>query len=351
MAEKSFGSVVSLIAATLALTAVAGAGFSAEDEADVRIIDLRRGGEPVAWIDNETILLLELTGEQGRRLGNVYPLSRLATYNYRTGERKTYGNADWQACYANGYVSYLTVDRSTGDLLAVSGELGKETSRAVKLKRGEQFFDYASCRPFSELPGRPGWLDEKTQFRYLWPPAGIINCRADRVSDWEEYVKARFHKRRDATGVALPFSCFQVYPGLKYYPFKGAYFAYEYSGGPWPQDHERRAFWLYPDGRVETVVLPYSDAIRGAIGVPTARGIVTFPGSGTHRAHFPTYSVYLVTPEAAKLIAEGNALAASTSPDGCKVAMLHDPEYSTRVDKLQIIVGATLKVLELCQAK
>jgi hypothetical protein len=341
--RTALGTLVFAATMALAPSAVAADG-------DVRIIDLHRSGDPFAWIDNETVLLLELTGETASRRGRSHHLSRLVSLNYRSGEQKVYGPADGQPCYADGYVSYFRVDRSSGALLAVYGELGKETTRPVQVKRGEQIFDYGSCRPLFDMPKRPGWLDEKTQVRYLSPPAGIIDCRTDRVTSFEEYVKARFHKPRDATGVALPFSCFRTDPGLRYYPFKKAYFAYE-RGGPWPQNHERRAYWLYPDGKVETIVLPYSEAIRGKAAVPTARGIVAFPGQRTYRRDYPTYAVYLVTPDTAKVIAKGNLLGAATSPDGCKVAMLHDPEYGGRVDEQDVIAGATLKIVELCEAK
>jgi hypothetical protein len=167
------------------------------------------------------------------------------------------------------------------------------------------------------------------------------------VSVRTQYVKARFHKPDDETGVDLPFSCYEVFRGLQYYPFKGAYFALEFDfRHPWPEDRNRRAFWLYPDGRVDTVVLPYSTAIRES-GIPTARGVVAFARPSKRG---DDYWIYLVTPESSKRILRGNA-SGVTSPDGCRVAMLHDPEFDARVDGRSVTSPVTLKVLDLCANK
>jgi hypothetical protein len=163
----------------------------------------------------------------------------------------------------------------------------------------------------------------------------------------ERYINARFHKPDDPKGALLPFSCYQVFSGLKYYAFKGAYFALEHDfRWPWPQEHERRIFWLYPDGRVETLVLPFSNAIRDS-GIPTSRGLLTFARPSKRG---DDYWIYLVTPEASKVVLRGTG-SGVTSPDGCKVAMLHDREFDARVDKRRVTTKVTLKVLELCEGK
>jgi hypothetical protein len=132
---------------------------------------------------------------------------------------------------------------------------------------------------------------------------------------------------------------------MRYHVFKGAYFALEFDfRSPWPAGRERRAFWLYPTGRVETIVLPYSAAIRES-AIPTARGIVAFAHPETRN---DDYWVYLVTPNSAKRIVRGSA-SGMTSPDGCKVAMQHDPDFDARVEGRSVKAAVTLKVLELCK--
>lgn len=337
------------IGATLVLVACAGVQVGAQNETDVRIIDLKRDGVPVAWIDNETLLLYEGTGERvKRKSGYVRGVNRLVSLNYRSGELHVYGQTDSEICYADGYVSYIREDIPTGDSFAVYGQLGKETITKIAPSVG-RYFDNGptgSCRPFSERFDRPQWLDQKSHFWRLWPHAGLIDCRSGLPSVSDKYVKARFHKANDREGTELTFSCYEVLPGMKYYPFKDAYFALEHDfRWPWPKERDRRVFWLYPDGRVETTVLPYSNAIRET-GIPTARGLVTF-ARPTERGE--DYWIYLVTPNAAKVIMRGHASTGVTSPNGCRVAMLHDPDYEARLDHRRVTTKVTLKVLELCQ--
>ena len=54
-------------------------------ETDVRVVDLNVTGFPVAWVDNETILLRVDTGQSWRRQdGSLSAVNRLAAYNYKT---------------------------------------------------------------------------------------------------------------------------------------------------------------------------------------------------------------------------------------------------------------------------
>jgi len=132
--------------------------------------------------------------------------------------------------------------------------------------------------------------------------------------------------------------------GLRFYPFKNAYFALEFDfRSPWPEGRDRRAFWLYPDGRVEIQVLKYSTAVR-EIGVPTAKGIVTFAQPSKID---DDYWIYLVTPAESKRILRGYATGV-TSPDGCKVAISHDADFKIRGQTRGPTAPVTLKVLELC---
>jgi hypothetical protein len=160
-------------------------------------------------------------------------------------------------------------------------------------------------------------------------------------------VAASFHSGGEANGVVLPFSCFDVRRGFKYYEFKRAYFTAEQDlVTPWPVGKDRKAYWLFPDGRVETLMLPYSSAIRESM-IPTVRGIVAFsrPTSRTEQ-----YGVFLVTAQRTERILEGHG-SGITSPDGCKVAVLHDSEYDARLEGRRVSSPVTLKILDFCTEK
>jgi hypothetical protein len=243
----------------------------------------------------------------------------------------------------------MTDDKDQDQLIAVYGELGKETKRRVE--KGEIWFDNGvrgSCRPLTERPPRPSWAKEKTQIWILWPRLGVIDCRTPAVNPYTKHVKARFHKSADPIGVEVPFSCEEVsgYDALRYYPFKGAYFALEYDyRHPWPKGKDRRAFWLYPDGRVETLTFRYSDAIRRT-AIAVSPGILAFSHPDGKQ---DDYWVHFLTPEYSARLYRGNALGI-TSPDGCKVAMLIDTDFKKKIWRNDIKTRASLRVLDFCSS-
>jgi hypothetical protein len=336
--------------AALAISSCGSIHVGAENETDIRVIDLKiPAAGPFGWIDNETFVVMTHTGERyTRKDGADVLVARVTTLNYRTGERKLYGKVSSELCFADGYISYAFLDRATDDLWMSYGELGKETVR--KVKPGEMAFDRGprgSCRPWNERPRNPPWATEKKAIWHLSPPMGFLNCDVPAATLSTKHVKARFHKPNDEIGVELPFSCYEASRSLRYYPFKGAYFVLEFDfRSPWPEGRDRSVFWLYPDGRVEAQVLPYSQAIRSD-AIPTARGLIAFSRPANRD---DDYWIYLVTPQTTERVLRGSA-AGVTSPDGCKVAMLHDADFKARVRTRGVDTPVTLKILELCEKK
>ena len=305
---------------------------------------------PLAWMDNERILMRMDTG---KRIdvpgGGRYATFDLISYNYKTGVRHNYGRVGQQICYTNGYISHTRVDDDDNNIIiAVYGELGKETVR--RIHRGEMSFQRGatgSCRPWSEHPPRPSWADKRTTLWTLWPRLGVIDCRVRDVSYLTAQVKARFHRPGDNVGVALPFSCYEVFPGPRYYPYKQAYFALEWDfRHPWPKGRDRRAFWLYPDGHVETITFPYSKAIRNT-AIPVKNGLLAFSRPDNRK---DDYWVYFLTPQSETRLYRGDATGI-TSPDGCKVAMLIDPDFKAKVWSRDVKTPVLLKILDFCQSR
>jgi hypothetical protein len=304
-----------------------------------RILDLQFVARPIAWINEQTILLFIDSGQRSRRKdGSTAILHELIAYNYKSGERRSLGRADSQICYSSdGYVSYFFEDGSTGGLIAAYGPLGKETFK--KISPGQVSFDriLGSCRPIERKADRPNaeWQ--------LWPNLGAIACNVPFPSVYTKTVKATL-RLKSGGNVALPISCYEMWPGPRYYKFKGAYFALEHDyRSPWPENRERHAFWLFPDGRVETLTFPYSSAIREMM-VPTAMGLLAF---GRPEKKSDEYWIYVVTPSSAIRVLQGTGPVA-VAQDGCKVAILHDADFAARASNKRVSSVASLKVLELC---
>jgi hypothetical protein len=337
------------LCAVLALAPLSCASLEQGSLEGIKVTNLPVVSYPLAWMDNERILMRVDTGKRiNTPDGGQYATFDLISYNYKTGKRHNYGRVGQQICYADGYISHTRADDDDNNvIIAVYGELGKEAVRRVR--RGEMLFERGargSCRPWSELPKRPSWVSEKTTIWFLWPRFGFIDCRTKFVSPLTRHVKARFHQFDEKVGVELPFSCSEVsgYGTLRYHPFKNAYFSFESDVDiPWPRGRDRRAFWLYPDGHVETLTFPYSQAIRHT-ATPIADGILAFAQPANRK---DDYWVYYVTPRSSQRLFRGDA-AGITSPDGCKVAMLIDPDFKAKVWSHDVKTPVELKVLDFC---
>jgi hypothetical protein len=341
-----------MLCALLALAPLSCASLEGESLEGIKVTDLPVVSYPIAWMDNERILMRVDTGKRiDVAGGGQYATFDLISYNYKTGGRHNYGRVGQQICYADGYISHTRADDDDNKIIiAVYGELGKETTR--RIRRGELNFERGargSCRPWKEHPARPSWASKGTQIWFLWPRLGVIDCQTRAVNPFTKHIKARFHRPNDAVGVELPFSCEEVsgHERLRYYRYKGAYFALEYDyRHPWPEGKDRRAFWLYPDGRVETLTFRYTQAIR-EYAVPVSGGILAFSRPATRN---DDYWVYFLTPNSSRRLFRGNATGA-TSPDGCKVAMLLDPDFKAKIWSHDVRTPASLKVLDFCAAQ
>jgi len=335
---------------TTALAAISACGSlnpSPDPEVPVRVIDTKSAFHPMAWLDEDTLVVVGESGEiASRENGSTQRIHRVMTINPDTGSQTTFGKFTSQFCFADGYVSYSYLDPSNGELWISYGELGKEV--VTRTKPGELAIDrgaFGSCRPWKELPPLPEWTRTTDTLR-LWPRAGIISCNVGFSSFRTRNTKASFHRFPDSSVVELPFSCFDVKWGFKYYAFKDAYFSPEHDlVSPWPTGRDRRLFWLYADGKVETVKLPYSPYIRDTL-IPTARGIVAFtePASGD-----ANLGVYLISPTGPIRILRGYA-AGVPSPSGCRIAILHDPDFLARLQRRSSRTPS-LKILELCSRR
>jgi len=334
----------------LALTPLSCASLENGSPEGIKVTNLSVVSYPLAWMDNERILMrIDTKKRVDVPGGGRYAIFDLISYNYKTGERHNYGRAGSEICYSDGYISRgWRDDKDHTKVILLYGQIGHETRREAK--PGEVTFQggaMGSCRPWSEHPPRPSWADPKTTIWTLWPRLGVIDCQVRDVSVLTSQVKARFHRPGESVGVALPFSCYEVFPGPRYYPYKHAYFALEWDyRHPWPKGRDRRAFWLYPDGRVDTLTFPYSPAIRD-YAIPVANGLLAFSEPSSRK---DDYWVYFLTPKSSKRLFRGHATGI-TSPDGCKVAMLIDPEFRARVWSRKVTTPVQLKVLDFCSSK
>lgn len=336
--QKSLGAVVSLWIAV----------FSAHAHA-VEVRDtgyLTHHHLDMFWVSNDEILFAAWLGSEedafkGRR---VY---RLVTLNVETGE-KTIGNElTNHLCYANGFVSYLLSmpDRRR----FMQGMLGQE--KVVDEPRYGDV-DRMTCRKITDLPDLPAWAKGR-DVRRLRPEHGYLDMGSSVAGQRLMNSEVRLVPPDSSDGVLLPFRRREVFGGEgafapgKYMEFKQAYFvrpdyflkvSVHASGGyntnPWPEHIPEYWWWLYPDGRTETVRMetgPWTGGLKAY--EPTVTGIF-IRSNGTNGA-------YVVHRGRTTPVARVSVNKFAVSPDGCRVAFQNTPRQVRRL--------ARLKVVELCK--
>lgn len=103
-------------------------------------------------------------------------------------------------------------------------------------------------------------------------------------------------------------------------------------------------WWLYPDGTVDEITLPAGYWLQSMV-VPTAVGYATINTYFT----IGQAGVYLIRGEKVQRVLDGLVAQQAISPDGCRLAVHHDPRpFETYALKYQLV---TLKVIEFCSKK
>jgi hypothetical protein len=168
---------------------------------------------------------------------------------------------------------------------------------------------------------------------------------APREKPWLDTPRPAWLKNK-TTGleVELPFTATRGrLTCLRYVDFKDAYFGIPCLLGGWKKDPELveairdrgcvPAFWLYRDGRVETVCLPSARILESLFWepIPTRNGLIIYYTSG----HYPGLYLYRDGKEEAILLGYINggkpppSSEMDLSPDGCRVSFLTAPDHTS----------------------
>ncbi len=163
-----------------------------------------------------------------------------------------------------------------------------------------------------------------------------------------------FYTPGDTKGVPLPIGTREAWPGLtRYVPFKHAYLLWGYSyidkatGTEYPYippDKSQPIWWLTPDGQVKEQAIPNKSwmkkqeyyAIRDGLFV-ASRGITDLGDPGVAGG-------YILKSGTEQKLISGMLENVVVSPDGCKVALIHDP-YT----KEPFFERINVKVISICE--
>ena len=319
----------------------------------------RTSGGIHGWLDNERVLF---QSEQSS-------MPKLQANSNRSGR----GQYVW-----NVLTGTLTKDISLdgasticlrGDSLTFLRKSGSEEKKwlvVTKSKDGEsesplintRWFNRFSCRYYSH---KPEWILPNHQMLPLLDGHGVLDWFPTMGPDSFRNSPLRFRKDSATEWIELPIGMRQVWHNLvKYAQFRNSYLLYpiayidsetgeEEPVGPWPKGKPVTVWWLSPDGTVKTETVPYMRFMRGGSRsyFPTREGIFITSHKADDLGKPGDAGGYLFREGQVIKVITGLLDSVSVSPDGCRVAFLHDP-YDTTYgkDRLERI---TVKSINLCQ--
>ena len=273
-------------------------------------------------------------------------MSRVTTWNVRTKDIKRYARADAGLCYDRGNIAYRDMENAT---LRGWTSVGRHPDAVKREERAIRYEEYMTCLPYDALPPLPARGVEHVFVR-LRPEHGVIDLGSQRSM---ENTPVRLYRPEGSEGIELPFKRREFQRGtIKFYPFRGAYFIVSsyfdpvlgYGTSPWPQGVPRPVWWLYPDGKVEQIVIPPAIWMRGTI-VPTKAGLLAISNASfTLTGEPPFDGVYLIDGARGQGLLRGLLEASDVSSDGCNFAVRRQPEPGVRRPAYW-----TITVLSLCQ--
>lgn len=312
---------------------------------------------PIYWINDEEVLFAGPTGETRRRSdGADVPVNRVSVWNTRTNSVRRYAEITNGLCFHEGYVVFWQRDLAAKRSWVNFGKLGEESRVERNTQNSGEFYDGHTCRHHAELPTRPEWTKE-LGWRRLLPEHGFLITEQGFKNSPYSFCPVGSKERAEC----LPLEINQrEVLGFTWYPFKTAYFAVGrffrsvpqhpdggFGESPWPAAVAMPVWWLYPDGRTELLKLPPGPWLNFFV-FPTRVGMVTIGRRPSQFGH----SLYLVKGEKGIPILDGLFRAGMSygnlvSPNGCRMAVNHDPKpLETNAKNFKHV---TLKVIDLCE--
>lgn len=316
------------------------------------------------WLDNERVLFQGLDGKYvERKDGFRRPLFRLYVWNTRTNDIKEGQRIGGGLCYKDGFIRYWRWKLKGKEFPKESDWYAGTYGAEVRVKReatDPHQLNWDTCEPYSKLPPPPEWAQGLT-IRWLKPEHGLLVLGSNNADEAYKNTPIRYcPEGQKERCVTMPFGRREA-AGFSWYAFKGAYLVWSqffyvdpqhpyggYTRSPWPAHTSRPLWWLYPDGRVRTMVLPRGPWTGGGsiFFYPTRAGVL-IRSHNLGRLGLGNAGIYLVNKNQIERLVSAYAEASAVSPDGCRFAYRHDPydqhPRTARVDRI------TLRVIELCE--
>ena len=337
-------------------------GGCAEVNPGYSIYDSGKPGVGISgWLDNDTVVFYSeqraqiKPGTQGPP-----PVHEAGYYVWDTAKGTVSKDSSLEdaakVCVQGNVVTFLRKSHTDEKKwLVVTREKGQET--VTPLMKTE-WFNRFSCRYYQEAPE---WAILNHETLPLMEGHGFLDWSSEQEVQPRQNRRIVFCQHGHDEGIKLSIRMRQVFRStVRYAPFKDAYFLYpiayvdpqteqESPVGLWPEGKPVPMWWLAPDGKVTTEEVPYMPFMRsGSRGFfPTREGVFMYTHNTDGLGKPGDAGGYISQNGKVMKLTTGMVEQVSVSPDGCKVAFIHDP-YDTMYgkDRLNRI---TVKATNLCQ--
>jgi hypothetical protein len=308
----------------------------------------RRGLGVHGWLDNDKVVFYSELGAKAHEGPSILD-GGYYVWDIAAGKLNKDPSLEGAAklCVQGDYVTFLRkAPTDEKKWLVVTRVKGLETVTPLV---NAEWFNRFSCRYYEQ---KPQWDRGHASLPLLEEHGSLF------FKDSRENNPIMFFSPTSEKGVPLPIGTRQVWHNLvQYAPFKNAYLLYpiayidpgtgkEDPIGPWPKGKPVPMWWLTPDGKVTTEHIPYMPFMRGGSRgfYPTRAGIFITSHKTDDLGKPGDAGGYLAQASSVEKLITGLLENVSVSPDGCKVAFLHDP-YTTEPVSERVKV----KVVSLCQ--
>jgi len=287
-------------------------GCSGNIEYEIKDAGISAMRGSIYWLDNEQVVFVNV---DYRHIKSIYVWDEL------TGELKMHrSNVDSNICFNDGYITYRS--RNEGEkIFHRSGMFPNEEEYPADLIDEKSGFNKYSCKRFI-----PPLTHKDNHIHYLKEGHGylFIGSATGKNNNYIQYTKG------DDSNIQLSIKGIDYRHPNGFYTFNNAYFLWAVRGANSTWDNKcQAAWWLYPDGKTETMCMPLVDGVvNGSVLVyPFKHGYLFVSHGRGGRRDAGNAGVYIFNKklELKGKPISGHADGFAISQDGCKAAYRLNP--------------------------
>ncbi len=318
--------------------------------------------EPIYWLDNDRALFPAYANE--KRIGpdgkEDWAPPGLFIWDTRNNTYTRYADIDKKIffCYNAGFVTYTThTEEDRKKWIQYEGQFGSEQPLppGSEINWDDHQPYYAACpRIEPEKLLRPEHRGQRVSALFLREQDGYLYVAKQRSPDeWmvdrhNQDDQVKYYRTGQAEPIKLPILAKEMWRQLSYSEYAGKYLLIprtwkgrdvRNSVNSWPKNLPIPIYLLSPDGKVETLQIPYGTWFPGRVFM-TRKGLFWVSSDAPSTNSKQAGGWLLQDGKAVKLfdhLPEG----AGVSPDGCKIAYAYN-DYNRSTTEF-------VHVIELCK--